>query len=78
MIHRQQVDSDCNRFLPCRWPPIGKGFSKGAVTLAGDAAHPMTPNLGQGGCTALEVSYLPYMYSTYIQLWPCRSVLSVV
>ena len=40
----------------CRWPPIGKGFSKGAVTLAGDAAHPMTPNLGQGGCTALEVS----------------------
>ena len=38
-----------------RWPPIGKGFSKGAITLAGDAAHPMTPNLGQGGCTALEV-----------------------
>ncbi|DBA74801.1 TPA: hypothetical protein ACH3X2_009322 [Trebouxia sp. C0005] len=40
--------------LTDRWPPIGKGFSKGAVTLAGDAAHPMTPNLGQGGCTALE------------------------
>jgi len=47
---------DCNRFPLCRWPPIGKGFSKGVVTLAGDAAHPMTPNLGQGGCTALEVS----------------------
>ena len=44
------------RFPLCRWPPLGKGFSKGAVTLAGDAAHPMTPNLGQGGCTALEVS----------------------
>ncbi|CAK9226463.1 unnamed protein product [Sphagnum jensenii] len=26
------------------------------VTLAGDASHPMTPNLGQGGCTALEDS----------------------
>jgi 2-polyprenyl-6-methoxyphenol hydroxylase-like FAD-dependent oxidoreductase len=26
------------------------------VTLAGDASHPMTPNLAQGGCTALEDS----------------------
>ncbi|KAL4520459.1 hypothetical protein Ndes2526A_g05024 [Nannochloris sp. 'desiccata'] len=24
------------------------------ATLCGDALHPMTPNLGQGGCTALE------------------------
>lgn len=24
------------------------------LTLVGDALHPMTPNLGQGGCTALE------------------------
>jgi 2-polyprenyl-6-methoxyphenol hydroxylase-like FAD-dependent oxidoreductase len=26
----------------------------GLVTLLGDAAHPCTPNLGQGGCMALE------------------------
>lgn len=26
----------------------------GPVTLLGDAAHPCTPNLGQGGCMALE------------------------
>ena len=26
----------------------------GSVTLLGDAAHPMTPNLGQGGCQAIE------------------------
>ena len=26
----------------------------GPVTLLGDAWHPMTPNLGQGGCVALE------------------------
>ena len=27
---------------------------KGNVTVAGDAMHPMTPDLGQGGCAALE------------------------
>lgn len=29
-------------------------WSRGAVTMLGDAAHPMTPNLGQGGCVAVE------------------------
>lgn len=29
-------------------------WGKGMVTLLGDAAHPCTPNLGQGGCMALE------------------------
>jgi 2-polyprenyl-6-methoxyphenol hydroxylase-like FAD-dependent oxidoreductase len=29
-------------------------WSDGAVTLLGDAAHPTTPNLGQGGCMAIE------------------------
>lgn len=38
-----------------RWSmpgPVGQG----PITLAGDALHPMTPNLGQGGCVALEAS----------------------
>ena len=29
-------------------------WGRGHVTLLGDAAHPMTPNMGQGGCQAVE------------------------
>jgi 2-polyprenyl-6-methoxyphenol hydroxylase-like FAD-dependent oxidoreductase len=35
-----------------------KGWSKNNAVLIGDAAHPTTPNLGQGGCTAIEGAYL--------------------
>jgi 2-polyprenyl-6-methoxyphenol hydroxylase-like FAD-dependent oxidoreductase len=31
-----------------------RGWSSGRVCLIGDAAHPTTPNMGQGGCIALE------------------------
>src|SRR6185437_11036800 len=34
-------------------PPI-RTWSIGRVGLIGDAAHPTTPNLGQGGCMAIE------------------------
>ena len=33
--------------------PIGK-WGAGRVTLLGDAAHPVTPNVGQGACMAIE------------------------
>ncbi|KAL3834982.1 hypothetical protein ACJIZ3_009718 [Penstemon smallii] len=36
------------------WPGITPPVSKGKVVLVGDAWHPMTPNLGQGACCALE------------------------
>jgi 2-polyprenyl-6-methoxyphenol hydroxylase-like FAD-dependent oxidoreductase len=34
-------------------PPLEK-WTVGRVTLLGDAAHAMTPNLGQGACQAIE------------------------
>jgi 2-polyprenyl-6-methoxyphenol hydroxylase-like FAD-dependent oxidoreductase len=36
------------------WPVLAPPASRGGVVLAGDAWHPMTPNLGQGACCALE------------------------
>src|ERR1700730_15901385 len=37
----------------CDCAPLRR-WGNGMVTLLGDAAHPCTPNLGQGGCMALE------------------------
>jgi len=34
--------------------PVLNRWGEGRTTLLGDAAHPMTPNLGQGACQALE------------------------
>lgn len=38
------------------WPAITPPVYSGRVVLVGDAWHPMTPNLGQGACCALEDS----------------------
>ncbi len=32
-------------------------MSQGRVALLGDSAHAMQPNLGQGGCMAIEDGY---------------------
>jgi zeaxanthin epoxidase len=39
---------------PAKWM---SPWSEGAVAICGDAAHPMMPNLGQGGCQSTEDGY---------------------
>ncbi len=41
----------------CDRPPLRRWGTK-AVTLLGDAAHPMAPNLGQGACSAIEDAHM--------------------
>ncbi|GKY96564.1 hypothetical protein MPSEU_000616000 [Mayamaea pseudoterrestris] len=38
-------------------PLLMQGWARGPVAICGDAAHPMMPNLGQGGCQATEDGY---------------------
>jgi zeaxanthin epoxidase len=38
-------------------PLLTRGWTRGQVAICGDAAHPMMPNLGQGGCQATEDGY---------------------
>jgi zeaxanthin epoxidase len=39
-------------------PPSFKPWTDGPVALLGDGIHAMIPNLGQGGCQAIEDSYV--------------------
>ncbi|XP_030517159.2 monooxygenase 2-like [Rhodamnia argentea] len=36
------------------WDILFGNLAQSNITVAGDAMHPMTPDLGQGGCSALE------------------------
>lgn len=46
------------RDLYDRPPSMFRSWSDHHVTLMGDACHPMMPNLGQGGCQAMEDGYV--------------------
>ena len=46
-------ESDILKNRACDFAPL-RQWGRGMVTLLGDAAHSCTPNLGQGGCMALE------------------------
>jgi 2-polyprenyl-6-methoxyphenol hydroxylase-like FAD-dependent oxidoreductase len=46
--------------------PVRK-WTDGCVTLLGDAIHPVTPNLGQGGCLAIEdAAVLARCFAKYV------------
>jgi zeaxanthin epoxidase len=46
------------RDLYDRPPSVNKPWTDGHVALLGDAVHAMMPNLGQGGCQALEDAFV--------------------
>lgn len=46
------------RDLYDRAPEFFRSWADGNTVLMGDAVHPMMPNLGQGGCQAIEDAYV--------------------
>lgn len=46
------------RDLYDRPPSVMKSWTEGSVALLGDSVHAMMPNLGQGGCQAIEDAYV--------------------
>jgi zeaxanthin epoxidase len=51
-------DSVEQRDLYDRNPELFRSWADGNVVLIGDAVHAMMPNLGQGGCQAIEDAYV--------------------
>ncbi|XP_062184389.1 zeaxanthin epoxidase, chloroplastic-like isoform X1 [Phragmites australis] len=55
LINATEEDAILRRDIYDRPPTMNWG--KGRVTLLGDSVHAMQPNLGQGGCMAIEDGY---------------------
>ncbi len=58
ILKATQEDEIEQRDLYDRPPSVLKPWSKGSVALLGDSVHAMMPNLGQGGCQAIEDAFV--------------------
>jgi len=58
ILDATREDEIQQRDLYDRPPSVIKPWTKGPVALLGDAVHAMMPNLGQGGCQAIEDSFV--------------------
>jgi zeaxanthin epoxidase len=57
VLEATPAESVEQRDLYDRWPEFFRSWADGSTILVGDAVHPMMPNLGQGGCQAIEDAY---------------------
>jgi zeaxanthin epoxidase len=58
VLDATRPDSVEQRDLYDRKPELFRSWADGAVALLGDSSHPMMPNLGQGGCQAIEDAFV--------------------
>jgi zeaxanthin epoxidase len=58
ILKATQEDEIEQRDLYDRPPSVRKPWTDGRVAMLGDAIHAMMPNLGQGGCQAIEDAYV--------------------
>jgi hypothetical protein len=58
VLEETPEDVIAQRDLFDRPPSVLKSWASGNTVMIGDAVHPMMPNLGQGGCQAIEDAYV--------------------
>eukprot|EP00560_Eucampia_antarctica_P007267 CAMPEP_0197829254 /NCGR_PEP_ID=MMETSP1437-20131217/5676_1 /TAXON_ID=49252 ORGANISM="Eucampia antarctica, Strain CCMP1452" /NCGR_SAMPLE_ID=MMETSP1437 /ASSEMBLY_ACC=CAM_ASM_001096 /LENGTH=512 /DNA_ID=CAMNT_0043430801 /DNA_START=241 /DNA_END=1779 /DNA_ORIENTATION=+ len=58
ILDATKEDEIQQRDLYDRPPSVRKPWTKGSAALLGDSVHAMMPNLGQGGCQAIEDAFV--------------------